>query len=234
MTREAFEKAIDLLDNLRGMIEDNQGNDYDFALKKGIEALKREQGSDEMTVEEYRQRMMQTFLDTDCEELIALCVLPTEKDFEHLKWLLKNHYKKEEPCEEWLLKNYYKKEPCEDTISRKAVFETIDDCNSDGLKGIFCSYVDGEKFKKYIKELPPIISKGVTVTDFADKCRECGKMKKGEWVKYSFPRAGEQHYQCTNCKEYVNFGTWGDYYTKDFKYCPHCGAEMRGGVKNDG
>jgi flagellar biosynthesis/type III secretory pathway protein FliH len=39
MTREEREKAIDLLDNLLGMIEDNQGNDYDFALKRGIEAL---------------------------------------------------------------------------------------------------------------------------------------------------------------------------------------------------
>ena len=34
------EKAIDLLDNLLGMIEDNQGNDYDTALKMGIQALK--------------------------------------------------------------------------------------------------------------------------------------------------------------------------------------------------
>lgn len=42
MTKEEREKAIDLLDNLLGMIEDNQGNDYDFALKKGIEALKQE------------------------------------------------------------------------------------------------------------------------------------------------------------------------------------------------
>lgn len=156
MTREEREKAIDVLDNMRGMIEDNQGNDYDFALKKGIEALKHEQGSDEMTVAEYRHRMMQTFLDTDCDELIALCVLPTKKDFEHLEWLLKNYYKQEEPCEEWLKKNYYKQELCEDCVSRKAVFETIDDCDSDGLTGIFCSYDDGERFKKYIKELPSV------------------------------------------------------------------------------
>jgi len=47
-------------------------------------------------------------------------------------------------------------EPCEDSISREAVFETIDDCSSDGLKGIFCSYDDGERFKKYIKELPSV------------------------------------------------------------------------------
>lgn len=42
MTAEERENAINLLDDLIGMIEDNQGNDYDFALKKGIEALKRE------------------------------------------------------------------------------------------------------------------------------------------------------------------------------------------------
>jgi len=52
--------------------------------------------------------------------------------------------------------------------------------------------------------------------------------KRGKWVKYCSQRADEQHYQCTNCKNYVNFGAWGDYYTKDFKYCPHCGAEMEG------
>ena len=34
------EQAIDLLDNLIGMIEDNQGNDYDTAFRMAIEALK--------------------------------------------------------------------------------------------------------------------------------------------------------------------------------------------------
>ncbi len=47
----------------------------------------------------------------------------------------------------------------EDMVSRKAVFEAIDDCNSDGLTGIFCSYDDGERFKKYInKKLPPNVT----------------------------------------------------------------------------
>lgn len=32
--------AADLLDNLIGMVEDSQKNDYDTALKMGIEALK--------------------------------------------------------------------------------------------------------------------------------------------------------------------------------------------------
>lgn len=38
MTRE--EKAIDLLDNLIGFIEDNHGSDYDEAFKIAIKALK--------------------------------------------------------------------------------------------------------------------------------------------------------------------------------------------------
>lgn len=36
------EKAIDLLDTLLGMIEDNQGNDYDEAFKMGIKALEKQ------------------------------------------------------------------------------------------------------------------------------------------------------------------------------------------------
>lgn len=51
MTGEEREKAIDLLDNLVGMIEDNQDNDYDFALKKGIEALKQEDVIDKIKAE---------------------------------------------------------------------------------------------------------------------------------------------------------------------------------------
>ena len=47
----------------------------------------------EMSAEQYRQRMIQAFHNTDCDELIAICVLPTEKEFKHLEWLLKNHYK---------------------------------------------------------------------------------------------------------------------------------------------
>lgn len=52
---------------------------------------------------------------------------------------------------------------------------------------------------------------------------------KGEWIKYSFPRCGEQHYQCTSCGYYINFGQWGELYTKEFKFCPNCGARMKGG-----
>lgn len=52
------------------------------------------------------------------------------------------------------------------------------------------------------------------------------KEKTGKWIKYGVPRCEEQHYQCTNCKWYINFGQWGDTYTKQFKYCPNCKARM--------
>ncbi len=52
---------------------------------------------------------------------------------------------------------------------------------------------------------------------------------KGEWIKYGVPRCGEQHYKCTSCGYYINFGQWGELYTKEFKYCPNCGAKMEEG-----
>lgn len=50
--------------------------------------------------------------------------------------------------------------------------------------------------------------------------------KTGHWIKYGIPRCEEQHYQCTHCNYYINFGKWGELYTKEFKYCPNCGAKM--------
>lgn len=110
-------------------------------------------------------------------------------------------------------------EPCEDSISRQAVIETIDDCSSDGLKGIFCSYGDGERFKEYIKELPSVIPKGVTVTDFADKCRECGKQKKGKWIQE--PNCW---LRCSCCGSH--YPHTSIYECKGSNYCPNCGAKM--------
>lgn len=50
--------------------------------------------------------------------------------------------------------------------------------------------------------------------------------KTGHWIKYGVPRCGEQHYKCTSCGYYINFGQWGEVFTKQFKYCPNCGAKM--------
>ena len=48
MTRE---KAIDLLDNLNGMIEDSRNSDYDTAFKMAIKALEQEPILDKIKAE---------------------------------------------------------------------------------------------------------------------------------------------------------------------------------------
>lgn len=45
-----------------------------------------------MTVNEYRERLIQAFCNARHEELIALVVLPEEKEFEYLEWLIKTHW----------------------------------------------------------------------------------------------------------------------------------------------
>lgn len=39
---ESYKKVIDLIDNLKGMIDDSQGNDYDYAFRTAIEALEKQ------------------------------------------------------------------------------------------------------------------------------------------------------------------------------------------------
>ena len=66
MTRE---EAIELLDNLTGMVEDNQNSDYDTALKMAIKALEQEPCEDGMEKHTDRQiydgciRLMQKMVD---------------------------------------------------------------------------------------------------------------------------------------------------------------------------
>ncbi len=84
----------------------------------------------------------------------------------------------------------------------------------------------GKIFLKTIED-----EKGSATYEFVEtavKMMEQEPIVHAKWVKYCEPRCEEQHYQCTNCKDYVNFGIWGDYYQKDFRYCPHCGARMEG------
>ena len=88
-------------------------------------------------------------------------------------------------------------ETCEVAISKQAVLETIDDCNSDGLKGIFCSYDGGERFKEYIKNLPPVTP----------------RPKIGHWIKCDIL----QEFKCSECR--VCFRNKSN-------YCPNCGAKM--------
>lgn len=63
--------------------------------------------------------------------------------------------------------------------------------------------------------------------DMAIKALE-QESKIGYWIKYGIPRCEEQHYKCTSCGYYINFGRWGEYYAREFKHCPHCGVKMKG------
>ena len=124
------------------------------------------------------------------EEAIEMWVIPA----------LKNTWN-EKRCNEVL--EALDQEPCEDAISRQAVFEIIRDFE-------YKNSHEEMLINSRIKQLP-----SVTPAE-----------KVGRWIKYSVPRCGEQHYQCTSCKYYINFGQWGKLYTKEFKYCPNCGAKM--------
>lgn len=105
-----------------------------------------------------------------------------------------------------------KAEPCEDAISRQAMLYGLASIAKAKAKSDVQKALMG-RVMFFTEQLPPVTP----------------KQRTGHWVKYAAPRCGEQHYKCTNCDDYVNFGQYGDYYTKDFKFCPHCGAKMEGG-----
>ena len=75
-------------------------------------------------------------------------------------------------------------EPCNDAISRKAVLNTT---ICEGISCNECSFneIDGEPgclLHARIDELPSVTQKSETVTEFADRCRECGA-KYGKLLK---------------------------------------------------
>ncbi len=74
----------------------------------------------------------------------------------------------QEPCR---VKNELKVElnelkPCTDAVSRDAILE--------GLKGCICEEWIKTLFATMVKQLPSVTQKSETVTEFADRCRECG------------------------------------------------------------
>ena len=102
---------------------------------------------------------------------------------------------------------------CEDTISRQAVIDIITfedkwlfDANGHNAN----THIAFSGLESRVKALPSVTP----------------QQKMGRWIKYGIPRCGEQHYQCTSCEYYINFGQWGELYTKEFKFCPNCGAKM--------
>lgn len=124
----------------------------------------------------------------------------------------------QEPCDKCV---YSTSEGCQydDITETIPPFETSDDAISRDKAIVQLSHnktgdddcdVIIQKDIETIKALPPVTP----------------QPKMGHWIKFGVPRCGEQHYKCTSCGYYINFGQWGELYTKEFKYCPNCKAKM--------
>lgn len=111
-------------------------------------------------------------------------------------------------------------EPCKDAVSREELKKWLDMNFSFGgaLRKL-------ELFDRLDKELPSVTPKGVTVTDFADKCRECGKKKKGKWIIKASGFPPEPITVCSECGFNKDYSIRPRYFNK-IKFCPNCGAEM--------
>ena len=129
-------------------------------------------------------------------------------------------------CAEKALDNYtYEGKTIREWVEILAKQQICGDCISreEAIK-IVLPYTDGDLIADDIKKLPPVISKGVTVTDFADRCHECGteyekmleeaKPKPGRWILCDIL----QEFKCSECRRCFRIKT---------NFCPNCGADMR-------
>jgi hypothetical protein len=114
-------------------------------------------------------------------------------------------------------------EPCNDAVSRQAVLDKI--YNVDGMEEFENSNIFAKHYADIVKALPPVTPKSETVTEFADRCRECGKMRKGHWI---YDETIE-NWQCSKCNETpktMGYVGTADFMAEHFKFCNHCGARM--------
>ena len=92
---EDIKKIInEMLDSVARDEYSQRQNDYCDGYEFALNELKKKLDLSYNTIDEYRGRLIQAFQNADCASLIALVALPTEKEFQHLEWLLKEHYKK--------------------------------------------------------------------------------------------------------------------------------------------
>ena len=120
------------------------------------------------------------------------------------------------------------KEPCDDAISRDAALEKMADYVASGYAD---SAEDFEEYSRIICQLPSVTPKPETVTEFADRCRECGKMRKGHWIYDQTLN----NWRCSKCNEtpkIMGYVGTADFMAEHFKFCNHCGAKMESEVQD--
>ena len=117
-------------------------------------------------------------------------------------------------------------EPSGDLISRQVVKEQM-------IKYGF--HAPDMTVTEFVEDFLPVKQepKSETVTEFADRCRECGakygkllkqKQKEGHWTVVS-DGYGDSAYicECSECKDTVWVYKDAD---RKWNYCPNCGARM--------
>ena len=76
----------------------------------------------------------------------------------------------------------------------------------------------------YFQTAEQIIAKGIpheTVT--ANRCRECGKMRKGHWINVNEGKWNTiPAYKCSACGANADLRDWSG----ESPFCPMCGAKM--------
>jgi len=108
---------------------------------------------------------------------------------------------------------------CEDAVSRADLLKKFEDWFIELQKAHRTDEQLGVNWCiNTLKGEPPVTPKGVTVTDFADKCRECGRLKKGKWI--IIDDCEKFIAKCSECGQVEDSRMISKY-----PYC-HCGAKM--------
>ncbi len=84
--------------------------------------------------------------------------------------------------------NLLKKEPNDDCISRTETLNKMNELVAKYIPIMPVGWTLPLNISKMIIDMPPVEPKGVTITDFADRCRECGKIKSSiaqDWIPAS-------------------------------------------------
>ena len=136
-----------------------------------------------------------------------------QKPCDDAKDKLEREYLFESICED-LKKAYAEierlKQPCEDAVNRQVVLDTISKiglckCSTNEIQAV-------DECRRAVEALPPVTQKS------------------GEWIEDTKTYAGDHlsNYKCSLCGEIA--GSWVQGLTQDklFKFCPNCGADMRG------
>lgn len=121
------------------------------------------------------------------------------------------------------------KEPCDDAVSREVVLKIIDKW--------YENKSDIEDLIILITYMSSVTQKSETVTEFAERCRECGakygkllEQKSGKWIECENGNMITHHrWKCSEClgeHKDPETGKWHEVFDYKYPFCPNCGCRM--------